>query len=113
MPTYEYECADCHVRFERRQRITDEPITTCPDCGGSTHRVLYPVGIIFKGSGFYCTDNRRNGDSAKSGSSPKADESKPTESSKDEVKTDSSATMPESKPSDKVKAASTTGNGDK
>lgn len=58
MPIYEYECDICGVHFERLQRITDEPLTKCPECSGHVHRVLQPVGIIFKGSGFYVTDNK-------------------------------------------------------
>ena len=59
MPTYEYECQDCGIHFERRQRITEEPLKTCPECHGTVRRVLYPVGIVFKGSGWYITDHRR------------------------------------------------------
>jgi len=62
MPTYEYECTKCRRHFERHQRITDAPIQTCPECGGQVRRVFYPVGVIFKGSGFYVTDNRRGSD---------------------------------------------------
>jgi putative FmdB family regulatory protein len=62
MPTYEYECTNCHIHFERHQRITDAPIQTCPECAGEVRRVFYPVGVIFKGSGFYVTDNRRGSD---------------------------------------------------
>lgn len=58
MPIYVYQCDKCGLQFERRQRITDDPITECPECDGHTHRVLQPVGIVFKGSGWYCTDNR-------------------------------------------------------
>ncbi len=58
MPTYEYECETCSIHFDRWQRMTDEPLKTCPECGGPVHRVLYPVGIVFKGSGWYCTDHR-------------------------------------------------------
>jgi len=65
MPLYEYECEGCGVRFERRQHMEDEPVRTCPECGGSVHRLIQPVGIIFKGSGFYVTDNR-----SKSSTSP-------------------------------------------
>ncbi len=64
MPTYEYECTACHQRFERRQKITEEPIRTCPTCNGLTRRVLHPVGIIFKGSGWYITDSRSSSDGA-------------------------------------------------
>src|SRR3990172_5292310 len=61
MPTYEYECTSCGNRFERRQSIKDEPLTDCPSCDGKVRRVLFPVGIVFKGSGFYVTDNRKAG----------------------------------------------------
>ncbi len=88
MPLYEYECRQCGVRFERRQSVHDEPVSDCPGCGGAVRRVLFPVGIIFKGSGFYVTDSRRPqpiGDSG-NGSKPKgegveAGESKSTTSS--------------------------------
>jgi putative FmdB family regulatory protein len=58
MPLYEYECEACGLRFERIQHFSDTPLQTCPDCEGSVHRVIHPVGIIFKGSGFYVTDSR-------------------------------------------------------
>src|SRR5436309_15837029 len=57
MPTYEYLCKTCKNRFEKWQRMTDEPLSTCPECGGPIHRVFYPAGIVFKGSGFYKTDH--------------------------------------------------------
>jgi len=59
MPIYEYECECCRIRFERLQHFEDEPIKQCPECGGAVRRVLQPVGIIFKGSGFYITDHRQ------------------------------------------------------
>lgn len=58
MPTYDYVCDACGNRFEEWQKITDEPIAVCPACGGPVHRVIYPVGLVFKGGGFYKTDNR-------------------------------------------------------
>lgn len=58
MPLYEYECQACGTRFERLQHIHDEPVKVCPECGGQVRRLIHPVGIIFKGSGFYVTDNR-------------------------------------------------------
>ncbi len=64
MPTYEYECAACRHRFERRQKIDEEPVRICPECGGATRRVLHPVGIIFKGSGWYITDSRSSSEGA-------------------------------------------------
>lgn len=59
MPIYEYQCTSCGERFEVKQRFTDDPLTSCPECGGAVRRILYPAGIIFKGSGFYITDNRK------------------------------------------------------
>jgi putative FmdB family regulatory protein len=60
MPIYQYRCESCGVAFERVQHFSDAPLTQCPECDGKVHRVIQPVGIIFKGSGFYVTDNRRN-----------------------------------------------------
>ncbi len=58
MPTYEYECDRCG-RFDHWQSITSEPLAECPKCGARVRRLISGnVGIIFKGSGFYCTDNR-------------------------------------------------------
>ena len=58
MPTYVYECKDCGVKFERLQSYSDPTLRDCPECGGHVHRVIQPVGVIFKGSGFYVTDNK-------------------------------------------------------
>lgn len=58
MPTYVYECKDCGVKFERLQSYSDPTLKDCPECGGHVHRVIQPVGVIFKGSGFYVTDNK-------------------------------------------------------
>ncbi len=73
MPIYGYRCNACGAEVEKRQSFHDDPLTTCETCGGSLRRVLHPVGIVFKGSGFYNTDNRKgaaaagtNADGAKS-----------------------------------------------
>jgi len=58
MPTYEYECTACGQHVEVFQRITEDPLTTCGACGGPLRKVFHPAGIVFKGSGFYATDNR-------------------------------------------------------
>jgi putative FmdB family regulatory protein len=60
MPIYEYECTACKQRFERSQRFADPPVTECPECGGPVRRVLFPAGIVFKGSGWYITDSRKS-----------------------------------------------------
>ncbi|MFC2031916.1 FmdB family zinc ribbon protein [Chloroflexota bacterium] len=62
MPIYEYECSDCDFHFERRQRFDEEPIGICPECQGKARRVIHSVPVIFKGSGFYVTDNRKSSD---------------------------------------------------
>jgi putative FmdB family regulatory protein len=59
MPIYLYQCDSCGLRFEKVQRMSDDPLTDCPECEGHVHRVIQPVGVIFKGSGFYITDNRQ------------------------------------------------------
>ncbi len=61
MPLYVYQCTDCGVRFEATQSFHDAPLTTCPECNGSVYRVIGSTGVIFKGSGFYVTDNRKSG----------------------------------------------------
>lgn len=58
MPIYEYKCPSCGQRFEKRQKFTDEPVADCANCGAAAQRVLFPAGIIFKGSGWYKTDSR-------------------------------------------------------
>ena len=56
MPTYGYECLSCDNNFEVLQSIKDDPLTTCASCGGTLRKRIYPVGIAFKGSGFYVND---------------------------------------------------------
>jgi putative FmdB family regulatory protein len=58
MPTYEYECQQCHERVEAVQKFTDASLTVCPLCGGELRKVFSAVGIVFKGSGFYKNDSR-------------------------------------------------------
>jgi len=59
MPLYSYRCDNCGVQFEQRQHFTDAPLVRCPECGENSLRKLFqPVGVVFKGSGFYATDNR-------------------------------------------------------
>lgn len=89
MPTYGYECALCKEQFEVFQRITDAPLNTHEGCGGELRRLLYPVGIVFKGPGFHVNDyasTRRNGASGK-GTDSRSKESKAEEpgESKDEL----------------------------
>jgi putative FmdB family regulatory protein len=58
MPVYEYACTECGTRLEVRQNFTDDALTVCPECSGRLRKLLSPVGVVFKGSGFYRTDSR-------------------------------------------------------
>ncbi len=107
MPIYTYRCESCGVQFERNQKFSDAPLTRCPECGKKSLRKVYtPVGIVFKGSGFYATDHRSPSGSTRSGSGHgegAQGEEKPSGESKPAATTDSSAsTSPkaESKKSD-------------
>ncbi len=60
MPLYEYACENCGHHFERFQSVQDAPVRQCPHCAGRVHKVLHPVGIIFKGSGWYITESRQS-----------------------------------------------------
>lgn len=79
MPTYTYKCNSCGHGFEAVQRFADDALTECPECGSPIHRVIQPVGVVFKGSGWYITDSRKksSGESSdresKSASSTTAD----------------------------------------
>ena len=87
MPTYDYECGGCGHRFELFQSITERPVRKCPKCGKAKAKRLIGAGgaIIFKGSGFYITDNRSDDykksasadKSSSTPSAPKAEEKKP------------------------------------
>ncbi|MEW5700816.1 MAG: zinc ribbon domain-containing protein [Candidatus Zixiibacteriota bacterium] len=62
MPTYDYKCRDCDHRFEAFQSMTEAPVSVCPHCGGNAVERLISAGggLIFKGSGFYITDYRKD-----------------------------------------------------
>lgn len=88
MPVYTYRCENCGIQFEANQKFTDSPLTRCPECGKKSLRKVYqPVGIIFKGSGFYATDNRSpsgasrfNSHGENKASEEKSTDNKPAES---------------------------------
>ncbi|MEV4807808.1 FmdB family zinc ribbon protein [Nonomuraea sp. NPDC049421] len=95
MPTYQYACNDCGEQLEVVQKFTDDALTVCPSCQGNLRKVFSAVGIVFKGSGFYRTDNRSSSTSSSSSpssssSSPKSGESK--SSSSDSGSSSSSST---------------------
>ena len=84
MPIYEYECAECGIQFDKLQRFGDSAPDACPNGHHAVHRLLSQPTIIFKGSGFYVTDNGRNGrsKSAKPAKSTKAKDTKSTAETK-------------------------------
>ncbi|MEV4566793.1 FmdB family zinc ribbon protein [Nonomuraea sp. NPDC049419] len=81
MPTYQYACNDCGEQLEVVQKFTDDALTVCPSCQGNLRKVFSAVGIVFKGSGFYRTDNRSSSSTASS-SSPSSSSSSSSSSSK-------------------------------
>lgn len=101
MPTYEYACTSCGHRFDVRQSFNDAPISDCPKCGASVRRVLYPAGVIFKGSGWYATDSRKGSASHSSSSSAESSSSSNSDSAAKSDATDKTDT----KAKDKAKAA--------
>jgi putative FmdB family regulatory protein len=93
MPIYVYRCAGCGADLEKRQGFFDAPLSTCDVCGGELRRVMQPVGIIFKGSGFYITDSR-NGANGKSNGSASTGSSGEGDSSSAAAKSEATATSP-------------------
>ena len=77
MPIYTYRCTNCGVQFEQQQKFEDQPLTRCPECSKKTLRKIYrPVGIVFKGSGFYATDHRSPSGTSRTSSAKAGEESK-------------------------------------
>jgi putative FmdB family regulatory protein len=108
MPTYGYRCGSCGHQFEIVQRISEEPLTTCPKCQGKLSKVLYPVGISFKGSGFYTTDYKGAGKSSAGSSNGLSSSSEGSGDSKPEAKPEQkSDTKTESKSDTKTSKSDT------
>lgn len=102
MPTYQYLCTDCGGQLEAVQKFTDDPLTVHDECGGKLRKVFSPVGIVFKGSGFYRTDSRDKSSSssaASSSASSKPDSSKPDSASSSAAESKSSSSDSSSKSS--------------
>jgi putative FmdB family regulatory protein len=112
MPVYTYRCDNCGVQFDRRQAFTDPLLKVCPDCGKKTlHKVYTPVGIVFKGSGFYATDHRSPSGQHKTKSSYEEKSSQDEKSSHDEKSSKSNAS--ESSSNESSSKTSTTSNTEK
>ncbi len=99
MPIYEYACTSCGERTEAKQSFDDLPLEDCPHCGGKLRKLFSPVGIVFKGSGFYSTD-------AKKGSKSSAGSDK-SDSGKGDKKTDAKTEKKSDKPAAKKEGTAT------
>ena len=104
MPTYVYACDSCGTQFEQFQSFKDEPLRTCPSCAGGIRRVFQPVGIVFKGSGWYITDSRKSGSATVGSEDASAKSDKPA--TETNTKTEST-TKTESSSDTKSTSAST------
>lgn len=115
MPTYQYVCTECGGQLEAVQKFTDDPLTTHEDCGGRLRKVFSPVGIVFKGSGFYRTDSRNGSSAAKPAAA--AASSAPSEGSSDSPSSSSSSasagTGGDKAPSSSPAATSSSSSGEK
>ena len=109
MPTYGYRCNTCGHQFEIQQRMSDDSLKVCPKCQGKLTKVIYPTGVVFKGSGFYTTDYKAAGkesvgkESSGNGASPSPDK-------KSDIKAETkSESKPESKAESKTESKSDSG----
>ncbi len=110
MPVYGYRCGRGH-HFEVQQRITEPPLTQCPECGAPVSRVFYPVGIIFKGGGFYKTDSRTtSSDGSTTPADPKTETKGKTET-KPKITPDAGSSTPATPPPAKTDETTSTKEG--
>lgn len=111
MPTYEYVCTDCGIHIDVVQKMSEPTLETCGACGGRLRKVFHPAGILFKGSGFYATDNRSkqktgvgegsddktSGSDKKPGSDKKTEKTEKTDKKSAETKTSAESGKSQSK----------------
>jgi len=106
VPTYQYTCTDCGEPVEAVQKFTDAPLTMCAACGGRLRKVFSPVGIVFKGSGFYRTDSRNGSSSAATAVKDKPASESSITSSDSSSSGNGSADKPAAKKSEPAKSSS-------
>jgi putative FmdB family regulatory protein len=94
VPTYGYRCSQCKHEFSIFQSMRDEAIKVCPECAGEVKRLMYPVGVVFKGSGWYVNDSRKP-DPSEAGEKPADPKTDATEPKSD--KSEAASTAGESK----------------
>ena len=98
MPTYQYACTECDHAFEQFQSFSEDSLTVCPRCEGRLRKVFNAVGVVFKGSGFYRTDNRSDAKSSSTAAaSGTSNGDSSSTSSSSESSTSTTAAKPESK----------------
>jgi putative FmdB family regulatory protein len=110
VPTYSYACTECDNRFDAVQAFTDDALSACPKCNGRLRKLFGKVGVVFKGSGFYRTDNR---ESAKAASNGSASSSESSSSSTSEKSSEKSSDKPAEKSTSSDKSSSSSGSSDK
>jgi putative FmdB family regulatory protein len=92
MPIYTYRCESCGVQFERQQSFSEQPLAWCPECNKKSLRKVYtPVGIVFKGSGFYSTDHRSPSGSSRAGKSEGSEKTEKAEKTEKKSETSTPA----------------------
>lgn len=106
MPTYQYVCTECGGQLEALQKFTDDPLTVHDACGGKLRKVFSPVGIVFKGSGFYRTDSRNGSSTAPAASSPAPSADSGSASSSSSASSDSGSASPAPSGGDKSSSTS-------
>ena len=108
MPTYQYVCTECGGQLEAVQKFTDEPLSVHEDCGGRLRKVFSPVGIVFKGSGFYKTDSRSSGASGAPASSTSKESGSKESTSKESGSSSSSDSSSSAKSGDSSSSSPST-----
>ncbi len=106
MPTYQYTCTECGEPLEAVQKFSDEPLTVCPACGGRLRKVFSPVGIVFKGSGFYRTDSRKSATAAAPATKDKDKSPAESSSTSDSGNSNGTADKPAAKKAEPAKSSS-------
>ncbi|HEY2519344.1 MAG TPA: FmdB family zinc ribbon protein [Streptosporangiaceae bacterium] len=120
MPTYQYACTECGEQLEKVQKFSDDPLTVCPNCSGRLRKVFSPVGIVFKGSGFYRTDSRAGSNGSLTGKDQdgkdgagkdRADSGSKSESKSDGSSSDKSSAKSDSSPGSSGKDSGSSSSG--
>ena len=106
MPIYGYRCRTCGHEFEVLQKMSDDPLKTCPKCSGQLAKMVYAAGIVYKGSGYYSTDYNKGGKAASTASSNGAKSDSDSSSGSDTKPAGESSTKSESKSESKTSESS-------